>query len=283
MKNKDIIINEKIIKKYEKNLMIQEFSENTINQYTTAIKMLSFYLDGRHISKKILIEWKEHSLLSYEKTTINCKIAAINNFLDYVNLPEFKLKSFRAQKKMFLDEKKELTKSDYIKLVEEAERKKDTRLSLILQTLASTGIRISELKYITIKAIRYGKVDVFCKGKVRVVFLNKKLCKKLLMYAGGLKNKNQSIFVTKNGKNIDRSNIWREMKKLCEKAKVDAEKVFPHAFRHLFAIVFYNIKKDIAKLADVLGHSSINTTRIYIMECGKNHRKQVEKMDMILT
>lgn len=283
MKRNNIIINEKIIKNYEKALILYEFSINTIKQYTSAIKMLSIYLEGRAISKKILIEWKEDSLLKYEKTTINCKIAAINNFLDYINLSELKLKSFKVQKKMFLDKKKELTKSDYIKLVKEAERKKDTRLSLILQTLASTGIRISELKYVTIKAIRNGKVEVFCKGKVRVVFLNKKLCKKLLIYAGGLKNKNQSIFVTKSGKNIDRSNVWREMKKLCEKAKVAAEKVFPHAFRHLFAITFYDIKNDIAKLADVLGHSNINTTRIYIMECGENHRNQIEKMDMVLT
>lgn len=282
MKMKNVQITEKILKKYENYLQMQEYSSNTISQYIVAIKELSVYLNEKYLSKKLLIEWKEAAFSIYEKTTLNCKIAAINNFLSYLNLSELKLKSLKIQKKIFLDEKKELTKADYIKLVEEAERKKDKRLSLILQTLAATGIRISELKYITLKAIRDKKVEVFCKGKARVVFLDSKLCKKLLMYAGSVKNKNQSIFITKNGKNLDRSNIWREMKKLCEKAKVDSKKVFPHAFRHLFAIVFYSVKKDIAKLADVLGHSSINTTRIYIMECGRNHRKQVEKMDMIL-
>lgn len=242
MKSKGTEITEKILKKYKRYLIMQEFSANTINQYTATIKMLYIHLKGRVLSKTILVDWKEDALLKYEKTTVNSKIAAINNFLDYMNLSELKLKSLKLLKKFYSDEKKELTKSDYAKLVEEAERKNDIRLSLILQTLASTGIRISELRYITLKAIRNKKIEVFCKGKARIVFLNNELCKKLLLYFGNIKNKNQRIFVTKNGKNIDRSNVWREMKKLCKNAKVDSNKVYPHAFRHLFAIVFYSIK-----------------------------------------
>lgn len=283
MNHKNIQINEKTLKKYEKYLLMQELSANTISQYITAIKSLSVYLNGKHISKKMLIEWKEDAFLKYEKTTLNSKIAAVNNFLGYIRLSELKLKAIRLQRKVFLDEKRELTRADYIKLVKEAERKRDIRLSLILQTLAATGIRISELKYITLKAIRNRRAEVFCKGKVRIVFLSNQLCKKLLLYARGIKDKNRSIFVTRNGKNIDRSNIWRDMKRLCVAVNVDSTRVFPHAFRHLFATAFYSIKKDIAKLADILGHSSINTTRIYIMECGRNHRKQVERMNMILT
>lgn len=283
MQIKNIEINKAIIESYEQYLSTQEFSQNTITQYIRTIKSLSAYLKGKIITKKILIEWKEAVFLEYEKTTVNSKIAAVNKFLDYINMPEYKLKSLKIQKKIFLDERREITKSDYIRLVEASEKKGDLRLSLILQTLAATGIRISELKYITLKAVRDRKVEVFCKGKARIVFLSNKLCKKLLIYAKNMKNKNQSIFITKNGKNMDRSNIWREMKKICEAAKVDSTKVYPHAFRHLFATVFYSIKRDIAKLADILGHTSINTTRLYIMECGRNHRKQVEKMDMILT
>ena len=188
MKSKGTEITEKILKNYEKHLIMQEFSANTINQYTITIKMLYIHLKGRVLSKKVLIEWKENALLNYKKTTVNSKIAAINNFLEYMNLSEIKLKSLKLQKKLFLDEKKELTKSDYVKLVEEAERKKDIKLSLILQTLAATGIRISELRYITLKAIRNKKVEVFCKGKARIVFLNNELCKKLLLYFGNIKN-----------------------------------------------------------------------------------------------
>ncbi len=163
-----------------------------------------------------------------------------------------------------------------------AKQKKNERLNLIIQTICATGIRVSELQYITVEAVKCGEAIVNCKAKTRSVFIVKELKQKLLRYAAEQEIKSGMIFVTKNVKPVNRTNIWREMKALCKDANVNPQKVFPHNLRHLFARTFYGIEKDIAKLADILGHSSINTTRIYIISTGTEHRRRMENMHLII-
>ena len=186
------------------------------------------------------------------------------------------------QNKIYCSENIELSKDEYISLIRTAEKNKKQRLSLIIQTICTTGIRISELKFITIESLYKGEAIVSCKGKTRTVFLVKELRKRLLMYANDKKIFSGPVFVTQNGNAVDRSNIWTEMKKLCIAANVSSSKVFPHNFRHLFARSFYEIDKDIAKLSDVLGHSNINTTRIYIVSTGKEHMMKMENMELLV-
>ena len=193
-----------------------------------------------------------------------------------------KVKSIKLQQQIYCPEEKELTKVEYTRLCRTAERKHNERLNLILQTICGTGIRVSELRFITVEAARQGEATVSCKAKTRSVFIVKELQKKLLRYAAEQNIKSGMIFITRTGKPISRTNIWREMKALCEEADVNPKKVFPHNLRHLFARVFYGIEKDIAKLADILGHSSINTTRIYIISTGTEHRRRMENMRLII-
>ena len=209
-------------------------------------------------------------------------LAAVNKFLDFIGASELKVKRLKIQRNMFINEQKELTKQEYYRLIKAAQQQSNKRLNLILQTICSTGIRISELKYITKEAINNGRAEINCKGKLRVIFLPKDLCKKLKQYSISKNIKTGSVFITKNGNELDRSNIWRDMKKLCEYAKVAPEKVFPHNLRHLFARMFYAIEQDIVKLADILGHSSINTTRIYTASSGREHQEKIEKLSYAL-
>lgn len=192
------------------------------------------------------------------------------------------MKSIKLQQQIYCPEEKELTKAEYTRLCRAAQHKHNERLNLILQTICGTGIRVSELRFITVEAARQGEATVSCKAKTRSVFIVKELQKKLLRYAAEQGIKSGMIFVTRTGKPISRTNIWREMKALCEEAGVNPQKVFPHNLRHLFARVFYGIEKDIAKLADILGHSSINTTRIYIISTGTEHRRRIENMRLVI-
>ena len=193
-----------------------------------------------------------------------------------------KIKTIKEQRQIFCSEDKELTKEEYTRLLNAAESKGNKRLNLILQTICGTGIRVSELKFITVESVKKGEAFVFCKGKRRSVFIVKALQKKLLKYADEQNIESGCIFITRTGKPVSRTNIWRDMKKLCKEANVNPEKVFPHNLRHLFARVFYGIEKDIAKLADILGHSSINTTRIYIISTGTEHRQRMENMRLVI-
>ena len=209
-------------------------------------------------------------------------IAALNSFLRYLGWYDCCIKQFKVQKQTYCTEEKELTKEEYVRLVKAAQQSSNERLSLIIQTICASGIRVSELEQITVESVRTGKAIVSCKGKSRTVFIVRELQRKLLSFAKAQGIIAGPVFVTKTGKPISRCNIWREMKALCLKADVAPSKVFPHNLRHLFARIFYNMEKDIAKLADILGHSSINTTRIYIITTGAEHRRKIEKMHLII-
>ena len=209
-------------------------------------------------------------------------LASLNSLFAFLGWNDCKVKVIKIQRQIYCPEEKELTKAEYVRLINAAKYKKNERLSLLIQTICGTGIRVSELEYITVETVRRGEATVSCKGKTRSVFIVKDLKKKLLRYAAEQEIKSGMIFVTKSGKPINRTNIWREMKALCKDANVNTQKVFPHNLRHLFARTFYGIEKDIAKLADILGHSSINTTRIYIISTGMEHRRRMENMHLII-
>ena len=209
-------------------------------------------------------------------------LASINSLFAFLGWHDLKVKSLKLQQQVFCPEEKELTKAEYARLCRTAERKHNERLNLILQTICGTGIRVSELQYITVEAVKQGEAVVNCKAKTRSVFIVKELKQKLLRFAAEQNIKNGMIFVTRTGKPISRTNIWREMKALCDEANVNPGKVFPHNLRRLFARIFYSMEKDIAKLADILGHSSIETTRIYIRTSIREYRRQIKRMDVIV-
>ena len=227
------------------------------------------------------MEYKTELTNKYKPTSVNSMLAAVNKFMDFLNLPRFKVKPLKIQKILFLSEERELKKDEYYRLVDAARNSGNRRLMLIIETIASTGIRISELKYITVEAIEERCADINCKGKRRVVLLTKKICVALKKYAKNKKIRSGAVFVTSSGKPIDSSNIRKDMKKLAESAKVCKQKIFPHNFRHFFARIFYTHTKDIVRLADILGHSSVDTTRIYTMESGGVHRRQLEKLNLV--
>lgn len=278
---KRIITENKIIA-YAEYLKCEEKSPKTIEKYLRDIKRFSGKLFGEITKEKVLFYKSELLNENYAVRSINSMIAAINNFFNFAGWFDLKVKPFKIQKQVYCSENKELSKEEYIHLVKTAEKKKKYRLSLIIQTICSTGIRVSELEFITVKAVLKGEAIVSCKGKTRTVFIVKDLKKKLLQYISDNCILSGSVFVTKNGNPINRSNIWKEMKTLCEEAGVCSDKVFPHNLRHLFARVFYNLEKDIGKLADILGHSNINTTRIYIMTTSDEHQRRMEKMRLII-
>ena len=239
-------------------------------------------MQNNEITKESVLAYKKHIQQNYAVRSVNSMIASINGFFSFLCWYDLKVKSLKIQRQVFCTEEKELTKPEYLRLCRAADEKRNERLKLILQTICGTGIRVSELRYITVEAVKNGEAVVNCKSKTRVIFIVKELRKKLLRYAAEQNIKTGMIFITKAGKPINRTNIWREMKSLCKAANVNPQKVFPHNLRHLFARVFYGIEKDIAKLADILGHSSINTTRIYIISTGTEHRRRMENMHLIL-
>ena len=209
-------------------------------------------------------------------------MASLNSLFAFLGWSDCRVKSIKLQRQIYCPEEKELTKAEYMRLVNTAKQKNNERLSLILQTICGTGIRVSELQYITAEAVKNGKAVISLKGKTRTVFIVKKKKKKLLRYTAEQNIQAGAVFITRTGKPVSRTNIWREMKNLCAEANVNPEKVFPHNLRHLFARTFYGLEKDIAKLADILGHSSINTTRIYIISTGAEHRRKMENMRLII-
>lgn len=263
-------------------LISEEKSAATVEKYMRDAGAFVLFADGSEPTKETVMAYKKLLIDGYSARSVNSMLAGVNKFLSFINKGEIKVKAVRLQKSAFCSEEKEMTKTEYMRLCRAAEKKKNMRLSLILQTVCGTGIRVSELKHITVEAARRGEATVNCKGKTRTVFIVKKLRKKLLSYAASNGIKSGALFVTRSGKPIDRTNIWREMKNICAEANVLPQKVFPHNLRRLFARTFYFIEKDIVKLADILGHSSINTTRIYIISTGTEHRRRMEKMHMIL-
>ena len=264
-------------------LKSEEKSENTIEKYIRDVGAFAAYMGNVEITKEAAIAYK-NKLLSegYAVRSINSMVASINSLFAFLGWEDLKVKSFKLQQKIYCPEEKELTKTEYMRLVNTAKQKGNERLNLLIQTICGTGIRVSELQYITVEAVKCGEAVVSLKGKTRSVFIVRELQKKLLRYAAEQKITSGAIFITRTGKPMSRTNIWREMKSLCEQAGVNPQKVFPHNLRHLFARTFYGIEKDIAKLADILGHSSINTTRIYIITTGNEHRLRMENMRLII-
>ena len=261
-------------------LMQAEKSELTVEKYVRDVRLFLRWLDGREVSKAAVLAYKAGLMERYAVSSANSMLSSVNCYLAYIGRGDCQVKTIRQQRRVFLPEEKELSRREYERLLKAAKDK--PRLCLLMQTICSTGIRVSEHRFITVEAAKAGYAEVRLKGKHRRVFLPKKLCRALLKYAGERKIRQGSIFVTASGKPMDRCNIWAEMKKLCTAAGVRREKVFPHNLRHLFARIYYSMEKDIVRLADILGHSSINTTRIYTMESGEVHRRQIEKMPLIL-
>lgn len=261
----------------------EEKSKNTIEKYIRDVKLFFAYVKSVEITKEKVIAYKNKLICdNYAIRSVNSMIASINSLFVFLGWLDLKAKNIKLQRQIYYPEEKELTKAEYIRLCRTAERKHNERLNLILQTICGTGIRVSELRFITVEAVKSNVAIVSLKGKTRSVFIVKELKKKLLRYAKNQNIKSGMIFVTRTGKAINRTNIWREMKSLCKDANVNPQKVFPHNLHHLFARVFYGIEKDIAKLADILGHSSIDTTRIYIISTGTEHRRCMENMRLII-
>ena len=256
-------------------LIQEEKGELTVEKYTQDARRFLCWLGNRELTKQEVLVYKSELISRYVITSVNSKLSSVNCFLKYIGREDFCVKTVKQQRRTFLSEEKELSKEEYSRLVEAA--KKKPRLCLLMQTICSTGIRVSEHRFITVEAAKNGYANVRLNGKSRIVFLPSKLCKLLLKYAKTQKIRSGSIFITSRGQPMNRSNIWAEMKKLCHTAKVSREKVFPHNLRHLFARTYYSLEKDIVRLADILGHSSINTTRIYTMESGWVHRRQIKK------
>ena len=274
-------INDKMLEQYRRYLEEQEKSGDTIKKYMSDIDMFIQWNPKEEFSKQEMIDYKNNLInKNLNPSTINTKLSALNGLFKFLNHPELCVKFLRIQKKVFQSEKKELTKKEYERLVQTAYEQNKEQLALILQTIGATGIRVSELKYITKGAVLNGRADIHLKGKERVILIPKTLKKKLLDF---IKRNNieREVFITKNGTPIDRKQIWRQMKALCKLAHIDESKVFPHNLRHLFAMTFYKQNKDIAKLADVLGHSSINTTRIYLISTGREHLNMLEKLKLV--
>lgn len=276
------IITESIITKFKTYLQNEEKSSNTIEKYIRDVKAFADYVNNLDVTKEMVIAYKSKLVSdNYAVRSVNSMIASMNSFFAFIGWQDLKVKSIKLQRQIYCPEEKELTKAEYLRLVNTAKQKGNERLNLLIQTICGTGIRVSELQYITVEAVKCGEAVVSLKGKTRSVFIVRELKKKLLRYAAEQGIKSGAIFITRNGKPLSRTNIWREMKNLCEQADVNPDKVFPHNLRHLFARTFYGIEKDIAKLADILGHSSINTTRIYIITTGNEHRQRMESMRLI--
>ena len=277
------IITEEIIANFQKHLREEEKSDATTQKYIRDIIAFKAFVDDTVITKETVIAFKQRLVNDgYAVRSVNSMLASLNSLFSFLGWHDLKVKTIKVQRQVFCSEDKELTKAEYERLCRTAQRKKNERLYLILQTICGTGIRVSELQFITIDSVRRGEAVVNCKGKTRSIFIVRDLQKKLLRYVAEQGIKSGSIFITRTGKSMSRTNIWREMKALCEQANVNPNKVFPHNLRHLFARVFYGIEKDIAKLADILGHSSINTTRIYIISTGTEHRQRMENMRLII-
>lgn len=263
-------------------LRLAEKSPATIEKYTRDVRTFSAYANGREVDKQVVLDYKKSLLERYTVASANSMLAAINAFFRFCGWHDLTVKQFRVQREAFCSAQRELTRQEYVRLVSTAERQGNERLSLLLQTICGTGIRVSEVSYITVEAVRRGEAQVNCKGKTRRIFIVPELRKKLLAYIRKRDIKGGSVFTTRSGRPMERTCIWRAMKALCDAAKVASTKVFPHNLRHLFARTFYSMQKDIVTLADLLGHASINTTRIYTVTTGETHKRKMELMKLIL-
>lgn len=274
-------ITDEIMNKFKQYLYEEEKSENTIEKYLRDIRYFNTWLNGKNLDKGAVLDYKKEICKNYAPKSVNSMLSSLNALFDFLNWYELRVKTLKIQRQIFADKEKELTKSEYERLLSAAKHKSNQSLYYLIQTIASTGIRISELSFITVDAVKSGRATINCKGKLRQVFLPKALCKMLKDYIVSNEIKNGSVFVTKTGKALNRSCVWRMLKNLCESANVSKNKVFPHNLRHLFARTFYTLEKDIVRLADILGHSNVNTTRIYTIESGDIHRRQIQRLGLL--
>lgn len=274
-------ITEKTVLKYEARLICEEKSTATVKKYIRDIRAFQKWLKNGILNKESVLAYKKYLAVRRKPAGVNSVLSSLNSFFVFLERHDCRVKTLKIQKQIFAPLERELTRAEYERLLSTAQTLHKQRLYLLMQTVCSTGIRISELHFITVSTLYRETAEIRCKGKIRQVFLPKKLCRILLRYAKEQNIRSGPVFVTRGGKPLDRSNVWSEMKKLCEHAGVSKEKVFPHNLRHLFARTYYAQQKDIVRLADVLGHSNINTTRIYTMETGEEHRKQLEKLGLL--
>ena len=270
-----------LIVKFRNFLIDEEKASATQEKYMRDIKAFAQWASDSALDKRKVLDYKDYLISKFAPASVNSVLSSLNSFFEFNKWYDMKVKMLKIQKQIFAQKDKELSKAEYERLLDAAKAKNNERLYLLMQTICASGIRVSELRYITIEAIQLRKATINCKGKMRIVILPKELCKMLAEYAKNQKIKSGAVFVTKTGKPLDRSTIWKMMKMLCECARVAACKVFPHNLRHLFARTFYTLQKDIVRLADILGHSSVNTTRIYTMEDGEIHRRQIQKLGLL--
>ncbi len=274
-----------ILAQYRLALQQEERSEHTVQKYLRDTKKFLLFLKAYkgqvRITKMDVLAFKEMLVAYHAPTSVNSMLAAVNHFLKWQEQADCRVKPLKIQKEPFARTEKELTEREYHRLLAAAERSGQYKLSLLLQTICATGIRVSELQYITVQAVQQGKTVARCKGKTRMIFLPKELCRRLKQFCATQKITQGAVFCTKGGKPLDRSNIWKMMKRLCAQAKVEVQKVFPHNLRHLFARTYYKAEKDIVRLADLLGHTSVNTTRIYTMESGRVHARQMNRLNLL--
>lgn len=273
---------EEQVRQYMRYLEGEEKSMATRQQYKRDIARFFLFMGNRPLTRELVISYKQALQESYLPATVNVKLAALNGFFSFMERDDLKVKRLRMQSAPFCAKEKELTRAEYLRLLAAAKRRNNKRLYLLLQAICGTGIRVSELKFITVQAVRQGEAIVQLKGKTRVILIPGKLKKALREYIRQNSIASGPVFVTKSGRPLDRSNIWKMMKALCKEAGVNRSKVFPHNLRHLFARSFYGMEKDIAKLADILGHSSINTTRVYIMSSGSDHRRRLDALGLVV-
>ena len=262
-------------------LRAEEHAPGTIEKYLRDVRAFARWMEGKPMTGELAAAWKEHLLATGHKpVTVNSMLAALNSLFRFLGW-DIKVKFLKIQRRLFRDQSRELTRNEYDVLVDAARTKGRERTALLLETMGGTGIRVSEVKYITVEAAQQGRAEVMLKGKIRVILLTGKLCRKLLKYAKKQKITSGKIFLTRSGKGLSRRQIWAEMKTLCKAAGVDPRKVYPHNLRHLFARIFYKSCKDIVRLADVLGHSSVETTRIYLVTTGAEHTRQLERLGLV--
>ena len=274
-------ITDEFILSFKEYLTGEEKSENTIEKYIRDVTFFMVWLCGQEVTKILALEYKKKLCERYAPASVNAAISSLNSFFSHMEWHDIRIKALKIQRQIFANREKELTKAEYERLLTVAKKNRDERLYYLMQTICSTGIRVSELCYITTSAVIAGQAVIKCKGKMRVVILPKQLCKILRGYIRKNNIKNGSVFTSRNGNPLDRSHIWKMLKSLCETAGVSKDKVFPHNFRHLFARTYYSLQKDIVRLADILGHSSVDTTRIYTIETGDVHRKQIQRLGLL--
>ena len=279
---KQLITNELLLA-FSEYLQSNERAPGTIEKYLRDVSAFRIWLGNRSVRRELTAEWKERLLENnHAPVTVNSMLAAVNSFFRFAGWEDCQVKFLKLQRRLFRDAGRELSRAEYERLVETAANRSRPRLALLMEALCGTGVRVSEVRYLTVEAVQAGRADISLKGKIRTILIPNKLCRKLLKYARKQKITSGEIFLTRSGKGMSRRQIWAEMKSLCERAGVEPSKVFPHNLRHVFAAAFYKSCKDIVRLADVLGHSSVETTRIYLLTTGVEHAQMLERLGLVL-